>query len=266
MPFAWIATFMSLTLLLILLCLAAIAGWRQRRRLASGLTLLALVLFLAIACGPVPRLLLRDLQDTYASTPSGTWAARNAIVVLGVGTTRASSDAPLEPPVFAYGRLAHAAILYRECKTSGRQCLVLVTGGDPQKHGSAEAQVYAATLRQLGVPDVDLQVEPRSMTTWQNAQFTRPMLLTYAPQRLLLLTSGFHVRRSLLYFAHFGMNPEPVRGDEINATTPSWPDAWNIALCDVVLHEYVGIARYHVYNMLGWNAPPVLSPAIPVAR
>jgi uncharacterized SAM-binding protein YcdF (DUF218 family) len=257
------AASMSLTLLLVLLFLAAIAGWRRRRRLAYGLTLLSLLLFLAIACGPVPQWLLHDLQDRYSSTASGPWAARNAIVVLGVGTTRASSTAPLEPPVLAYGRLAQAAMLYRDCKAAGRQCMVLVTGGDPQKHGSAEAVVYAGVLRRLGVPDGDLQVEPRSMTTWQNAQFTRPMLAAYAPQRLLLLTSGFHMRRSLLYFAHFGMKPEAVRGDEINAMLTSWPNAWNITFCDVALHEYVGIARYDVYNLLGWNAPPVLAPVIP---
>lgn len=254
---------MSLMLLLLLVLLAALARWTRRPRLARGLALLTLLLFFAVACGPVPRLLLQHLQDTYASTAPDAWADRNAIVVLGVGTTRASASAPLEPPVFAYGRLTRAASLYRDCKAAQRQCMVLVTGGDPQKHGSAEAVVYAAALRQLGVPDADLEVEPRSMTTWQNAQFTRPMLLAYQPERMLLLTSGFHMRRSLLYFAHFGMHPEPVRGDEINATLPSWPEAWNIALCDLALHEYAGIARYDIYNMLGWNTPPILAPAIP---
>jgi uncharacterized SAM-binding protein YcdF (DUF218 family) len=254
---------MSLMLLLLLLFLAAIAGWRHRRRLACGLILLTLLLFLAIACGPVPRLLLHELQDPYASTVTAPWAARNAIVVLGTGTTRASRSSPLEPPIFAYGRLARAAILYRDCKAAARQCMVLVSGGDPQKHGSAEAVVYAAVLRQLGVSADDLQVETRSLSTWQNAQFTRPMLAAYAPQRLLLLTSGFHMRRSLLYFAHFGMKPEPVRGDEIDAMLPSWPNSWNITFSDIALHEYVGIARYYVYNMLGWNAPPVLAPVIP---
>jgi uncharacterized SAM-binding protein YcdF (DUF218 family) len=224
---------------------------------------LTLLLFLAVACGPVPRWLLHDLQDTYSPTVSGPWAARNAIVVLGVGTTRATRTSPLEPLMLAYGRLARAAILYRECKAAGQQCMVLVTGGDPQEHGSPEAVVYAAVLRRLGVSDGDLQVEPRSMSTWQNAQFTRPMLATYAPQRVLLLTSGFHMRRSLLYFAHFGIRPEAVRADEINALLPSWPDAWNITFCDVALHEYAGIARYDVYNLLGWNAPPVLAPVIP---
>jgi uncharacterized SAM-binding protein YcdF (DUF218 family) len=257
---------MSLTLFLLLLLLAAIAGWAHRRRLACGLALLTLLLFLAVACGPLPRWLLHNLQDTYSSTVSGPWATRNAIVVLGAGTTRASRTAPLEPLLLAYGRLVQATILYRDCKATGQQCMVLVTGGDPQKHGSPEAVVYAAVLRRLGVPADDLQVEPRSLSTWQNAQFTRPMLLTYAPQRLLLLTSGFHMRRSLLYFAHFGMKPEAVRGDEINASLPSWPSAWNITFCDVALHEYVGIARYDIYNLLGWNAPPVLTPVLPVAR
>jgi hypothetical protein len=29
--------------------------------------------------------------------------------------------------------------------------------------------------------------------------------------------------------------------------------AYNFALTDFALHEWIGIARYHVYNALGWN-------------
>ncbi|MBN4747341.1 YdcF family protein, partial [Pandoraea nosoerga] len=29
--------------------------------------------------------------------------------------------------------------------------------------------------------------------------------------------------------------------------------AYNFALMDYALHEWIGIARYHVYNALGWN-------------
>jgi uncharacterized SAM-binding protein YcdF (DUF218 family) len=256
---------MTMILFLLLLLLASIAGWRGRRHLARGLVGLALLLLLLVACGPVPRWLLSHLQDGYASTVSGPWAPRNAIVLLGAGTTRASAGSPLEPPLFAYGRIVQAAALYRDCKASQQQCLVLVSGGDPQHHGTAEAVVYGAVLRRLGVPAGDLQLESRSLNTWQNAQFSRPLLLAYAPQRLLLVSSGIHLRRSLLYFAHFGLQPVPVRGDEINATSPSWPAAWNMALADAALHEYVGIARYYEYNALGWNAPPVRTPLVPAA-
>jgi hypothetical protein len=36
-----------------------------------------------------------------------------------------------------------------------------------------------------------------------------------------------------------------------------WPQSWNLALCDLALHEYLGIARYYEYNAMGWNAPPL---------
>jgi len=57
-----------------------------------------------------------------------------------------------------------------------------------------------------------------------------------------------------------------VRGDLVRAV-PSWfPQAWNAALFDAALHEYIGLARYRVYNALGKNAPPITAPLIPAAR
>jgi hypothetical protein len=34
------------------------------------------------------------------------------------------------------------------------------------------------------------------------------------------------------------------------------PLAYNFAVADIALHEYLGIMRYHVYNALGWNSAP----------
>jgi uncharacterized SAM-binding protein YcdF (DUF218 family) len=78
----------------------------------------------------------------------------------------------------------------------------------------------------------------------------------------VLVTSGIHLQRSLLYFAHFGIAPQPVAGDWVRANSLFVPVAWNFVLADLTLHEYLGILRYRVYNMLGWNAPkaPPLAP------
>ncbi len=171
-----------------------------------------------------------------------------------------------EPPLYGYGRIARAAALYRLCHASGNDCKVLASGGDPLHNGHSEAAVYGDLLQALGVPPADLMLEQRSLSTWQNAQFSRPLLLAYQPQRVLLVSSGLHLRRSLRYFAHFGIRPEPVRGDLVRAV-PSWlPQAWNAALFDAALHEYIGLVRYRVYNALGKNAPPVTAPLIPAAR
>ena len=248
---------MVFTVLLVLPVLAGLAAWRRRPWLACGFGGAALLLLWAVGCGPVPRWLLARLQQPRAATSQPSWAARNAIVLLGGGTELPEAGGAPQPSILAYGRIVKAAELYRDCKAAGRQCLLLVSGGDSQHHQVAEAVVYGAVLRRLGIPVQDLMLEPRSRSTWQNAQFSRPLLQAYAPQRVFLVTSGFHLRRSLLYFAHFGIHPVPVSGGELRARMSSWPLSWNVAVCDVALHEYAGMVRYHEYDMMGWNVPPL---------
>jgi uncharacterized SAM-binding protein YcdF (DUF218 family) len=252
-------------IVLALLLLMALVVRRHRRGLATSMAGASLLLFLATACGLLPGWMLDDLQSSYPASFSGPWAARNAIVLLGAGTTPARPGVALEPTLSGYGRIAQAAGLYRDCKGSGQRCVLLVSGGDAQHHGTPEAVVYAGVLHRLGVSAQDLLLETHSMNTWQNAQFSRPLLLALAPQRLLLVSSGIHLRRSLLYFAHFALRPTPVCGDELDATLSPWPLAWNMALADAAWHEYMGIARYDAYNAMGWNAPPVIGPIVPGA-
>lgn len=246
---------MVFTVLLVLLVLAGLAAWRRRPRLACGFGGATLLLFLVVGCGPVPRWLLTRLQQPYTAAPQQDWAARNAIVLLGFGTELPEAGGAPQPAILAYGRIVKAAELYQACKAAGRQCLLLVSGGDSQHHHVAEATVYGDVLRRLGIPAQDLMLETHSRSTWQNAQFSRPLLQAWAPQRVFLVSSGFHLRRSLLYFAHFGIHPVPVSGGELRARMSWRPQSWNVAVCDIALHEYAGIARYYEYSLMGWNAP-----------
>ncbi|QNK01557.1 YdcF family protein [Dyella telluris] len=243
-----------LTVLLVLLLLAALLHRRRWRKAARAVLALSVLLFFGIGCGALPRLLTRSLQGPYDVEPAIAWAPRNAIVVLGAGTAVAG-DQPLQPSFFVDGRLLKAAQLYSACKAANKECHLVASGGDSQDHGEPEAVVYGRALRALGIPEADITLESRSMSTWQNAQFTRPILASYAPQHVVLVTSGIHLRRSLLYFAHFGIVPQPVAGDWINTRREIAPDSWNYFVMDATLHEYLGILRYDVYNLLGWNAP-----------
>lgn len=216
----------------------------------------AFVLFVASACGPLPAWLLTHLQAPYATRPSVSWTPRNAIVILGVGTSRVVATGQVNPTLFAGLRLAEGYILYRQCKQSGNDCKVIVSGGDPFRNGVAEAAAYGEVLQNMGVDRNDLLLETRSMNTWQNAQFVQPMLKTYAPQRVVLVTSAVHMRRAQKYFEHFGVDALPVRADYADARLTWFPNGWNVALTEVALHEYVGVMTYHMYNAFGWNAPP----------
>jgi uncharacterized SAM-binding protein YcdF (DUF218 family) len=243
-----------LTILFGMLLVAALLYRLRWRRTGHALIAVATVLFFAVGCGAVPRWLIRGLQSPYDVEPAIAWAPRNVIVLLGGGTVVAG-DEPLQPSYFADGRVLRAAQLYVACKAAGKECRMLVSGGDSQEHGEPESVVYGRALERLGIPSADLSYETRSMSTWENAQFSRPLLAEYAPQHMVLVTSGIHLRRSLLYFEHFGITPQPVAGDWVNARREVIPDSWNVLLTDAALHEYLGILRYRVYNAFGWNAP-----------
>ncbi|WP_426703211.1 YdcF family protein [Rhodanobacter sp. Col0626] len=244
---------MTLNVLLVLILLAIVLALLRWRRCSRALLALAVVLLLAVGCGPLPIWLLTQLQSGYATEAPIAWGQRNAIVLLGAGTVRATDTGPVEASLFAYGRINKAAALYRECRQTGHACRIEVSGGDARGLGQSEAAVYAGNLQRLGVDPADLLLESRSMNTWQNAQFSGPLLKAWGADRVLLVSSGFHLRRGMLYFAHFGIRATPVRADYVDGIRSWEPLSYNFTMADLALHEYTGVARYHWYNAMGWN-------------
>lgn len=246
-----------MTLIIFLVLLAIGLVLLGRRRSGSGWTfsILALAWLFFAGCGPLTGMLLSHLQAGFS--PDAThWGQRNAIILLGAGTVRGSTDA-VEPSLYANGRILRAAQLYRACKATGAECKLEVSGGDAMKLKQSEADVYAISLDRLGVPRTDLMLEGRSMNTFQNAQFSKPLLVAYGADKVVLVSSAVHLKRVMLYFAHFGIRGEAVRGDYVRARYDWLPTSENLSFADFAIHEYMGVARYHLYNAMGWNVPKV---------
>ncbi|MDN7672523.1 YdcF family protein [Burkholderia oklahomensis] len=246
---------MTLALLAAVAAVAALLWVAGRRRTSRASFAASAVLFFAIGGGPVPAWLLRHLQAPYAARPAIEWGERNAIVMLGLGTEKIAATGAVEPGTFSYSRVVEAASLYHGCRKARANagCKIVVSGGDARRNGVPEATVYRDALIGLGIDAADVLSEPRSMNTWQNAQFTRIVLAGYRADRVLLVTSGVHLRRSVLYFAHFGVAAIPVRAEYLQAMLFPLPLAYNFSVADLALHECLGIARYRLYDALGWN-------------
>lgn len=254
-------------LLLLLLCVLGGVARRFRRARAGWVFYgLAFVLFVASACGPLPVWLAIHLQAPYATRPAVSWAPRNAIVVLGAGTTLIFATGEVTTPVTAGDRLVESYALYRQCKQTGNDCKLIVSGGDASHVGKTEAAVYGGSLLRMGVDREDLMLEARSMSTWQNALFVQPMLKAYAPQRVVLVTSAMHMRRAQEAFEHFGIDVLPVRAGYVGSRYTWLPDSRNLALTDASLHEYAGVLVYGIYNAMGWNPPSTRHAALTHGR
>lgn len=243
---------MTLTLLVTVLFGAWLAAWRRRLRWSMALLATGLSGFLLVGCGPLPRWLIGQLQAPYVVRPALTWAPRNVMVLLTGSQVRVPGRG-LEPSFDSFGRIAQVVAMYHDCRGAKAVCKVLVSGGDPDGFGQSLAEVYGDLLQHMGVPAADLLLEPRSANTWENAKYTQPMLHALSPARVWLVTSGFHLRRAMAYFARFGIVPIPVRADYLQVV-PHWaPSAGNFAVMDLALHEYVGLLRFRVYDAMGWN-------------
>jgi uncharacterized SAM-binding protein YcdF (DUF218 family) len=247
---------MAVKLLIALIACAWLAGWLGWRRLRQAGLVAALLFALAVGCGPLPKILLHYWQAPYGHRPALDWAPANAIVLLTSGSSYPPGG-PLEPGQTAYSRIAEAVVLYRDCHAAGVRCTVLVSGGDADHTGEPLSVTYRRTLLKLGVPDEDMVLESRSLTTWGNARLSRAKLQQIGADRIWLVSSARHLRRAEFAFRHFGMEVTPVRADYLRGLWSWVPTAYNLYATDAALHEYVGMALYHWYAWSGrTDVPP----------
>jgi uncharacterized SAM-binding protein YcdF (DUF218 family) len=208
-------------------------------------------LFWLLSAGWLAALLLDWAQpDVLPPTPPA-FATRTVLVVLGTGTVH-DGDGVLVPKPDAYPRLAKTAALYTECKRREASCKVIVSGGNPQRHETSEADNYAPYLLRLHVANADLRLENTSLNTYENARNVARMLAGESYDSLMLVTSAYQMPRAMLDFMRFGLEPQPVISNTRHARLGLLPHYDNLVDAEIALHELIGIAQFHVYRAIGW--------------
>jgi uncharacterized SAM-binding protein YcdF (DUF218 family) len=151
-------------------------------------------------------------------------------------------------------RLLQAMQLYHD----GKIKRILLSGGSGFVNFQEwkESGLLSKVLLKGGVPAEAILLENSSRNTYENAEMTTAMLRTgQYGKRFLLITSAFHMRRSMMCFHKQGLQPDPYAVDQKAAThivTPDrliQPDAECLSLWDQLLHEWVGIL---MYKMMGY--------------
>ncbi|MBN3789371.1 YdcF family protein [Burkholderia sp. Ac-20353] len=220
------------------------------RKLRRTIAIVTFAVFWLLATGWLAAPLIAWTQAGVTPVEHPAMRGHTALILLGAGTKHI--DGRLVPPADGYARIRKVAELYRACRRQADRCTVIVSGGDPQRHGATEAATYAPYLVAGGVAPEDLTLEANSRTTYENAKFTAPILRSRHDDERILVTSSYQMRRALLDFRRFDIEPQPVFANRRDATT-GWLPRWqNLANAEQAAHELVGIAQFHVYRWLGW--------------
>ncbi len=212
------------------------------RRGTKGVRLLVLITFCLYAFSTpfVGNLLIRSLESQHSPPSSLTG---DVIVVLGGGATLDTPD------INGLGHLSGSAAnrLLTTARLQKKTRLpVIFSGGQVYSNSGNEAQVAKRILNDLEVPDSKIILEDSSRNTMENAANTSRVMKSLGYDKPILITSAFHMERSVLDFERFNLEVIPYPTDYManvepdihyNLFIPSSLEETRIAL-----KEYLGIA------------------------
>ncbi len=227
------------------LLLLALRRSRPGLRLVTG-AVLALVLLGVL---PVGTLMLRPLEDRFPQT-SLEGLQPDGIVVLGgaidqvIGAARGQvTISESATRITAAAELARRFPKARLVYTGGSAALVAEIGGEAED----ARRLWVA----LGIDPGRITIEDRSRNTDENARFVRDLLRPAPGQTWILVTSAYHMPRSMGLFraAGFPVVPYPVD----YRTTGTWRDALpnlqlslGLARLDFATREWIGLVAYRL--------------------
>jgi uncharacterized SAM-binding protein YcdF (DUF218 family) len=215
-------------ILLVLAFAAHLFGWR---RFAFFTVAKALIVLVLAAWTSLGALLLHPLEDRF-TRPDPAPEQIAGIIVLGGGFEGSVNLARGGYELNASGdRFVEAAVLARRYP----QARVVVTGGTGTLvlEGEGDGDTAPRLLTALGVAPERLVLENRSRDTYENAVFTRELVQPKSGEIWLLVTSAFHMPRSMALFRKAGFDVVP------------WPTDYKTAG-----NETPGLAQDNVHDSL----------------
>lgn len=199
----------------------------------------------------VSHTLLSRLENRFAPISIAEIQNSEAIVVLG-GTA-----SPVVPPrIFTEEpggeRLSAAARLFINHKAT----LILVSGGVPYRSPTGESRTESTDMKDyllsFGIPPTQIIEENQSRNTEENIRFTTQILQSKKITEFILVTSAFHMTRTMNYLSRFKFNVTPFPTEiHQNATFSLWdfiPSVDALSNSTLALKEYLGSLKIALSN------------------
>lgn len=241
--------FYPLTQVLLLLVLALLSLLFRWRALVLVFLVLGAGELYLFSTGAVSSRLMGYLEQPYPPREPAELPRADIIILLG-GAIRSEFHRAHPADLNARAdRLLHALRLYRAEKAPR----ILLSGGVVSGI-TPESRLMARHLQDMGVPCEAILLEEASRSTLENARFVVPRLRELGVERALLVTSAFHMRRTLALFDVPDIEIVPAATDYQLLSGPPllgnwWPSVSALKRSTLALHE---IAGHQVYRLRHW--------------
>lgn len=155
----------------------------------------------------VADVLLTPLETSFNVTLDKTLKA-DAVIVLGGGSVAGSANLPLAND--AYKRAIWGLMIAKQAD------LPLYFSGAGLYKKYTESDAFSDSINEiknnLHVENIALHVESKSLDTYQNAKFSKELLVEkgITNPTIFLVTSAYHMKRSVKLYKNFGFNVIPA--------------------------------------------------------
>lgn len=231
--------------LLVLAALLYVVGWRRG---AKRLTGVSIVLLLLVGYWPASNLALLPLTERFPAWQQSGGRDPDGIVVLGGAIDPETSVARGTVELDASGERVLAMLQLARQFPKAR---IVFSGGSANLTTTPvpEGPIAGKLLQSFGIASDRVTIESRSRTTYENAVFTRDLVAPKPGERWLLVTSAFHMPRSMGVFRAAGFDIEAY---PVDWRTRGWIDAAvpldtltrGLARADISIHEWTGLFAY----------------------
>lgn len=230
---------------IILLLIISLWFYRYHKWMARVLFVFTVCLYL-FSIQITGDLIIHSLETNYQppKTING-----DVIVMLGAGATGDTADIDGRGQLsgHAANRLLTTARMYKKTHLP-----IIVSGGSVFEDSGNEAEISKRQLMTLGIPENKIIIENKSLNTEQNAYFTKKIMNEKNFEHPILVTSAFHMKRSILNFSRIGIDVIPYPTDfKTNQTITIYPNKFvpsDLQNVNLALKEYLGILILFIYS------------------
>jgi uncharacterized SAM-binding protein YcdF (DUF218 family) len=227
--------------------------WRPRGRAGPALLVGSWALLLLLSVSAVTHPLLAFLEEAagdYAQPAALAAAGVEYIVVLGGGVRQGPLTVADRVQGASNLRLLEGVRLWKALPGSR----LLLSGGD-FRQGVTVGRAMYDLARELGLPAEALVLEDES---WDTEDQARLLARRLGQRPFALVTSAYHMRRSLAFFRAHGLKPLAApadfrtRGFRLDYDT-IMPDTGSLHGAEIAFYEYLG---WLWLNLKHWKTTP----------
>jgi uncharacterized SAM-binding protein YcdF (DUF218 family) len=231
----------------------ALAGislcWTRFARVGRRMALLCIALLLILGLTPVANWLILPLEMRF---PVPDLRARKVDGVIVLGGVVQERQTLAHGPI-ALNDAGERVVAMADLARRFPDARVIFTGGAGiySNAPKPESEVLREQLGALGLTSDRVIIESRSVNTWENAVLSKPLVQPRPGETWLLVTSAWHMPRSVGIFRKAGWD---VTAYPVDFRTAGWQDQTRgfssvsdgLRRTEVALREWLGLVIYRL--------------------